>query len=76
MKKWILALLVLVPAGGLYACPSCMEAIASQTDPAAVRLLRGYAWSVALMMAAPYLLFALITLGIIRRKRRLPLKRG
>ena len=72
MKKllWFFAFLSLAPAGALFACPTCLEAVASQTGPAAAKLLTGYAVSIALLMAAPYLLFATIAFLIVRKARR------
>ncbi len=59
-----------------WACPNCADAIASQGGPAAAKLLQGYAASIALLMAAPYLLFAFVTFLIVRRTRRLRLKKA
>ncbi len=54
-----------------FACPSCQEAIASQSDPIlANQLLKGYARSIAILMWTPYLLFAGITSLIVHSARR------
>lgn len=65
-------------AGAAWACPACKEALSSQADPAAAaRLTQGWSRSIALLMGAPYLLFAGFTLYIVRsacrsRSRRRP----
>lgn len=52
------------------ACPACKEFIGSSSDPAAsAKLTQGYARSIALLMSAPYLLFAGVTLLILRARR-------
>ena len=53
------------------ACPSCSEAIASQSNPAlAQKLTQGYSRSIALLMGAPYLVFAGVALLIVRSSHR------
>lgn len=52
-----------------FACPSCKEAISGQ-DPLSLQLTQGYARSIALLMGAPYLLFAGMALWVGRSIRR------
>lgn len=53
------------------ACPACKEALASQADPAAAaKLTQGWGRSIALLMGTPYLLFAGLTLYIVRSAHR------
>lgn len=53
------------------ACPACKEALSSQADPAAAaKLTQGWSRSIALLMGTPYLLFAGLTLYIVRSTRR------
>ena len=75
MKKalWLtLGLSLWLVAGTLaLACPMCQEALSSQNDPAfGIQLTQGYARSIALMMATPYVVFAGVTLLIVRHARR------
>ncbi len=65
----LLALLLAAPDAA--ACPACKEALSSQADPAAAaKLTQGWSRSIALMMGAPYLLFAGFTLYVVRSTRR------
>ncbi len=67
----LLVLFLLAAAPAVLACPACREALLSQTDPAqANRLREGYNSSIALLMGAPYLLFAGVTFLIVRSIRR------
>ena len=53
------------------ACPMCREIVANQKDPAAAgRLASGFAWSLGILLSAPYLLFGFITFMIVRSVRR------
>ncbi len=55
------------------ACPACNEAVSSATDPASnglSGLTKGFAWSIYLLMGTPYLLFAGLTIMIVRSTRR------
>lgn len=53
------------------ACPMCKEILSSQSHPAAARrLASGFAWSIGLLMSAPYLLFAGFAFTIVRSARR------
>ena len=75
MKKlfWLtLGLTLWFVAGGIaLACPMCQEALSSQKDPAfGIQLTQGYARSIALMMTTPYVVFAGVTLLIVRSARR------
>ena len=64
-------LLFLLFAGGAAACPSCKEGLSSPENPAAsVKLTRGWARSIYLLMWTPYLLFGGVTLAIVRSARR------
>jgi hypothetical protein len=48
----------------------CKDLLSSQSDPAlSYRLTQGYAWSIALLMSTPYLLFAGVAFFIIRSAR-------
>ncbi len=72
---FLLAAHCLSLAACVWACPSCSESLASQSDPVlSARLTQGYARSIYLMMSAPYLVFAGVTLLIVRSARR-PIKR-
>lgn len=53
----------------VFGCPMCKEAIAGQ-DPASLHLTQGYACSIALLMGAPYLLFAGMAFWVARSTRR------
>ena len=54
-----------------WGCPMCKEALSSQSDLAlASRLQSGWAKSIYLLMSAPYLVFASITLLVVRSARR------
>lgn len=61
---------LLLVAGAAVACPACKDAVASRENPAAARLTRGYARSIYLLMATPYLLFGGVALTIARASRR------
>ena len=50
------------------ACPACKDAVADNPDSA--RLTRGFARSIYVLMAAPYLLFGGVTFAIVRATRR------
>ena len=66
----VLAFIVISPICAL-ACPACKDAITSGSDPnGSSRLTRGYARSIYLLMGAPYLVFAGVTLTIVRSARR------
>lgn len=53
-----------------FGCPMCKEALGVQSDPVfASRLAQGYAHSIALLMGAPYFLFAGLTFLIVRAAR-------
>ena len=56
--------------GEAQACPMCSEALSAQGDtPSATKLTQGYARSIALLMGAPYLLFAGVATWIVRSTR-------
>ena len=50
------AVLSLVLAGSLLACPNCKEAVSAQPADVA-NMARGYNWSILLMMGMPATLF-------------------
>lgn len=66
---FITLFLFLGVVGAAWACPSCKDALSGQ-DPASVQLTQGYARSIALMMGAPYVLFAALTFHIVRTARK------
>lgn len=54
-----------------WSCPMCQEAIAAGSDPQLTRqLLTGWARSIYFLMAAPYVVFAIVTWAIVRSSRR------
>ena len=57
-------------AGAARACPACGDALSSKADPAAAKLTQGWGHSIALLMGAPYLLFAGTAFCIVRSARR------
>lgn len=57
---------LLLLTSAAWACPSCKEALSAQGDT----LTRGWAQSIFLLMGMPYLLFAGVTLYIVRSTRR------
>ena len=57
-------------AGAAVACPACKDAVSSPENPASASLTRGYARSIYLLMAAPYLLFGGVAFTIVRAARR------
>ena len=62
---------LLFSAGVALACPACKDAIYSSSDPKGyTRLTKGYARSIYLLMGTPYLVFAGVTLTIVRSARR------
>ena len=62
----LLAFILISPACAL-ACPACKDAIYSSSDPKGyTRLTKGYARSIYLLMGTPYLVFAGVTLTIVR----------
>ncbi|MFO0868213.1 MAG: hypothetical protein U0935_04640 [Pirellulales bacterium] len=74
-RRWLLPLLacslVLLAADVVLACPNCKDALAS--DPAAMGIVRGYFWSILLMLSMPFTLLASLSLYfyvLVRRARR------
>jgi len=64
-------LLLLLFAGGAAACPACESAISSQETPGgSAKLVRGFARSIYVLMAAPYILFGGVTFAIVRAAHR------
>ena len=65
-------LLSLVIAKAAMACPACESAVSSsqETPGGSGKLVRGYARSIYVLMAAPYLLFGGVTFAIVRTSRR------
>ena len=61
-------LIVLLFAGAAAACPACKDAVSDNPDSA--RLTRGFARSIYVLMATPYLLFGGVTFAIVRSARR------
>ena len=59
-------------AGAAMACPACESAVSSsqETPGGSNRLVRGFARSIYVLMAAPYLLFGGVTFAIVRSARR------
>ncbi len=65
------AALYLLTMGAAIACPACKDALYSSSDPKGyTRLTKGYARSIYLLMGTPYLVFAGVTLTIVRSARR------
>ena len=62
---------LLFSTGFALACPACKDALYSSSDPKGyTRLTKGYARSIYLLMGTPYLVFAGVTLTIVRSARR------
>lgn len=59
-------LLLFLLCGTAAACPSCKETVSSQGET----LTRAWASSIYLLMGTPYLLFAGLTLYVVRAARR------
>ena len=53
-------------AAAAWACPACNDAVAGQGGA----LTQGFARSINLLMSMPYLLFAGLTLYVVRSTRR------
>lgn len=51
------------------ACPNCKEAVAAQDDGQADRTGRGYAWSIYMMIAAPFSMLGLGSFFVVRAVR-------
>ncbi|HWE37011.1 MAG TPA: hypothetical protein VG406_10630 [Isosphaeraceae bacterium] len=66
-----LALAVALGSGMIAsACPNCKEAVAEQGDGQAARLRDGYAWSIILMVSAPFSLIGAGGFVVARAARR------
>ena len=74
MKAWKTGLGIAALAIGLSlglngtakACPNCKEAVASQEDGEAAQVSKGYAWSIYLMIGAPFSMLGLGSFFVIR----------
>lgn len=67
MKKIFFFLLALAGmSAAALACPMCQEAVSRNN----AKLTQGFANSISLLMAAPYLLFGALTFTIVRSARR------
>ncbi len=74
-RRWLLPLLacgmVLWATDIVLACPNCKDQLAS--DPAAMGIVRGYFWSILLMLSMPFTVLAALSLYfyvLVRRARR------
>lgn len=52
------------------ACPNCKEAVSEQGDGQAERLRDGYAWSIILMVSAPFSLIGVGGFAVARAVKR------
>ena len=77
MKTWKTGLGIAALAMGLSlglggsakACPNCKEAVAAQDDGQAERISKGYAWSIYMMIAAPFSMLGLGSFFVVRAVR-------
>lgn len=69
MRTLLLAILLsLLAARAAAACPSCKDALSTPGAPNP--LSRGYARSIHLLMAMPYILFGGVAFTIVRSSKR------
>lgn len=62
--------LVLVIAGGAWACPNCAEAIANDAASEGAHTRDGFFWSILLMIAMPFLLLSTGAAMLVRAVKR------
>ena len=67
IRQLISTLCLLPSALPLYACPMCKEAVSAISG-----LSQGYAWSILLMLAVPFLVVAIITGAVVKAYRSRP----
>ena len=53
-------------SGGARACPNCKEAVAAQDDGQAAQVSKGYAWSIYMMIGAPFSMLGLGSFFVVR----------
>jgi hypothetical protein len=65
----IVAIVVVLASGDLFACPTCKDGVA-ESDPEGMNLARGYFYSILIMLAMPFTLAGSFGAYVWREMRR------